>query len=215
MRLLRLAPAFLILLSLAANAQEGRFIGPRQHVTESLELTQEGYSFRSQGEGLPPGGQVESAKIARRDARRLVLGPFAERERPYEVLWIFNSQPGFLTCYRDGVQYATVEEVPLEPTPRMQRNARRYWSEREYQRIDGLPTMPAPNREQLIRFLQDCLEAVPPGMGAASEMYVEDLLVSRGLCPWKSKPAFIQARKSMEDDPQVKALVEQLQARAK
>lgn len=206
------ALALALTLSATALAQQGSYICPQDGGTETIQIEERLYrsSMAMPGQEKP---YQEQFPIARRLPGKLVLGPLTDRMQPYEAIWLVEVQDHQLLLMRDGQQYATLEEIPESLAPQRQKWANRFWSLQRYQELNKLPTMPEPDREQILALLDKVRAKVAKGCGFQTmERAIEDEVIAMGYQPFASKEVFIQARKKHEKDPLVAKKIAELES---
>jgi len=143
---------------------------------------------------------------------QLVLGPLPDRMEPYEVVWFLPGTPGTVRLHRDGRQHATIEAACQAPVPRT--FFRRYWSAGRFAELSALPTMERPDRDAVLALGREALKRVPAHAGSeAIDETMEDLMIEKGLNPFSSRMPFVDARRELKEDPEVKAMLQQLEER--
>ncbi len=157
-----------------------------------------------------------AARIEPEEGRpgRLVLGPLPDRVEPYEVVWFLPGTPETVRLHRDGRQHATLEAALQAPAP--QAFFRRYWAAERFAQLADLPTMEKPDRAALLALGREALRRVPPHAGSeAVDETMEDLMIEKGQNPFSSRMPFVEARRELQEDPEVKALLQQLEDRVR
>ncbi len=199
----------------ALAAPEGSYVidlgGQRERITATADLWVAEILVPEMPEPLREESPIAD-KVEPADGRpgRLVLGPNPEHMEPYEVVWFVPSAPGTLRLHRDGQQYATLEAARQAQVP--QANFRRYWAAERFAELSALPTLERPDRAAVLALAREALERVPAHGGyEAVDETMEDLMIEKGLNPFASRMPFVEARQALEDDPEVKALLQQLE----
>ncbi len=202
----------------ALPAPEGEFIAPQGGQQERVLASPTLWVSEISGLGMPEPYREESpiAEViepAREVPGRVVLGPLADRMEPFEIVWFLRAGPEELRLYRDGRQHPTLEAARRAPAP--VGAFTRFWSAARFAELSAWPALQQPDRVGLLALMREVLSRVVPGSGeSALDEAMEDLMIEKGLNPFSSRVPFTQALESLADDPEVQALLEELESRA-
>lgn len=214
----RLALALTLLLvaqAAAFAAPTGRWVTSFQGRTEVLTLTDTAFDAMISGPGLPEGGFPEDpGPLAGAEGNRVVIGPAAGREEPFELVWIETLTPDSIRVYRHGLRFASLEQALAAPFETSD-PARRYWSPARYEALNALPSLPAPDREAVVALLREVVPRIPPGSGRAGiDETMQDVVAEKGWNPFTIDEVLGRAMGALGPDPEVSGLMGQAVERA-
>jgi len=143
---------------------------------------------------------------------RVVLGPLADRMEPFEIVWFSQEGTAVLRVYRDGQQHPTLAAAHQASAP--QGPFIRFWSAARFAELSALPVLERPDRASLLALIREVLPRIPLGSADSTlDEAMEDLMIQKGLNPFSSRQVFVGAREALAEDPEVQALLEEIEAR--
>lgn len=137
---------------------------------------------------------------------RIVIGPTEGESESFEVLWFQNADGPWARFGIDPNGYQTPADAEGAKLEGGDDALDGFMQADYYQKVDSLPVMPAPNRDQLVAFLKE-VQAKDHG---DARQAVTVVLIEKGYHPNDSEEGLAQAIESNASDAEVKALLQQL-----
>jgi hypothetical protein len=201
----------------ALAAPEGEFVAPQGGQQERVLASPSLWVSEISGMGMPEPYREESPiaeaiEPTQAAPGRLVLGPLADRMEPFEIVWFNQESAAVLRIYRDGQQHPTLaaaRQASAPPGPFI-----RFWSAARFAELSALPALAKPDRAGLLTLMREVLPRIPMGStDSAVNEAMEDLMIEKGLNPFSSRQAFVEAREGLAEDPEVQSLLEEIEGR--
>ncbi len=201
----------------ALAALEGEFVAPQGGQQERVLASPSLWVSEISGMGMPEPYREESpvAEVVEPTPEvpgRVVLGPLPDRMEPFEIVWFTQAGPEEIRLFRDGQQHPTLESARQASVP--QGPFTRFWSAARFAELSALPALERPDRAGLLALMRDVLPRIPLGSSdSALNEAMEDLMIEKGLNPFSSRQAFVEAREALAEDPEVQTLLKEIEAR--
>ena len=201
----------------ALAAPEGEFIATRMWQQERVVASPTLWISEISGPGMPEPYREESpiaevVEPTRGIPGRVVLGPLPDRMEPFEVLWFTREGPEAIRLFRDRRQYPDLEAARQASAP--SGPFIRFWSAARFAELSALPALEKPDRTGLLALMREALPRIPKGSTVSTlNEVLEDLMIEKGLNPFSSRQTFAQARRGLEKDPEIQALIEEIKGR--